>query len=228
MGTNQRRDNSSGAEVVRRALEIIMATGLLLLALPVLLVVIAGSALSLKASPFFAQDRIGRHGRRFRFFKVRTLPPTAPAYTDKHQLDMGALPAFCRLVRRLHLDEIPQLALVMVGRMSLVGPRPEMPYLHDAMAPDFAAQRTSVRPGVTGLWQVSVACAGLIHAAPEYDRFYLEHRTLRLDAWILYRTALKMVGVGRPVELSEIPSWVLRRQPAVESIAASAPASASR
>src|SRR5690606_12664691 len=187
-------------EVIRRALDVLMAAGLLLVALPVLLVVTIGSALSLKASPLFSQDRVGRGGRTFRFYKIRTLPPTAPAYTDKHQLDMTKLPPFCQLVRRLHLDAIPQLFLVLIGKMSLVGPRPEMPYLHDAMPADFAAERTSMRPGVTGLWQVSVACAGLIHAAPEYDRFYLENRTLRLDVWILYRTARKMPGRGRPVE----------------------------
>lgn len=204
----------AGAELARRAVEVAVAAVLLLVALPVLVIVLLGSAASLRAWPVFVQERVGHRGRRFRFLKVRTLPATAPAYTDKHQLDMEAVPAFCRLVRRLHLDEIPQLLLVVAGRMGLVGPRPEMPYLHDGMDTDFAGLRTSVRPGCTGIWQVSEASRGLIHDAPHYDEFYLEHRTLRLDAWILYRTVRKMLG-GQPIELEAVPAWTLRQPSAV-------------
>ena len=90
--------------------------------------------------------------------KMRTLPTSCPSYTDKHQLDHVHIPAFCRLLRRLHLDELPQLVLVLWGHMSLVGPRPEMRHLHEQIDPDFARVRTSTRPGCTGLWQISEAC----------------------------------------------------------------------
>lgn len=208
-------ERSTAAELSRRALDVAVASVLLVLTLPVLLLVLLGCAISLRANPIFVQERVGHRGRPFRFLKVRTLPLTAPAYTDKHHLDLKAVPAFCRLVRNLHLDEIPQLLLVLIGRMSLVGPRPEMRCLHDTMDPDFATRRTSVRPGCTGIWQVSEASRGLIRDAPAYDDFYLEHRTLRLDAWILYRTARKMLGARRPVDLSAVPSWALRQPDAV-------------
>ena len=137
--------------------------------------------------------------------KVRTLPVDTPGYVDKHQLDHSRIPPFCRLLRRLHLDELPQLLLVLRGHMSLVGPRPEMAYLHDLMAPDFAELRTSVRPGCTGLWQISEACIDLISRTPEYDRYYLAQRSLHLDLWVLYRTALKMVGLGATISLDDVP-----------------------
>jgi lipopolysaccharide/colanic/teichoic acid biosynthesis glycosyltransferase len=94
--------------------------------------------------------------------------------------------------------------------MSLVGPRPEMPGLHAQLGPDFAKMRTQVRPGCTGLWQISERCDHLIGEAPEYDAFYLTHRSLRLDAWILWRT-LVMVARGTTVNLAKVPSWTLGR-----------------
>src|SRR5687767_9703300 len=92
-----------------RLLDIVLSGGLLLLALPVLVIATIGSAVSLRAWPIFVQRRVGRDGRTFVFVKVRTLPVDTPAYVDKHQLDERRIPAFCRLLRRLHLDELPQL-----------------------------------------------------------------------------------------------------------------------
>ena len=201
-------------DACRRAMDIVVALTLALVTLPVMVGAALGSAVSLRAWPLFAQERIGRDGRAFRFFKIRTLPVSMPAYADKFELDHDQIPPFCRLLRALHLDELPQLYLVLIGRMTLVGPRPEMRYLHEQMPTAVAASRTSVRPGCTGLWQVSTACTGLIVDAPEYDQFHLEHRTLRLDGWILYRTALKMTKLAKPVTFDDIPAWTLAPSPA--------------
>lgn len=198
----QRRD------AYRRLFDVVMSSLLLLIVLPVMLLTIAGSVLSLRAWPLFVQERIGRNGEPFRFIKVRTLPTSVPAYTDKHQLAGARVPRFCQLMRRLHLDELPQLILVLRGHMSLVGPRPEMAYLHEQMPWSFASKRTAVRPGCTGLWQVSESCTDLIAVSPEYDDFYLTHRSLRLDLWVLARTAGKMLGLARPVTLDDVPAWV--------------------
>lgn len=194
----------------RRAFDVCVSALLVLIALPIVLLAATGSALTLRAWPFFSQGRIGLAGERFRFLKVRTLHPDVPGYIDKHQLDTSQIPPFCRLLRQLHLDELPQLLLVLQGKMSLVGPRPEMGYLHRRMPTAFAELRTSVRPGCTGLWQVSVASSELISESPRYDCFYLAHRTLRLDLWVLYRTVLNMLGVGRLITLDDVPSWTLR------------------
>jgi lipopolysaccharide/colanic/teichoic acid biosynthesis glycosyltransferase len=208
VGSHARRANR--IDLYRRSLDIVLSTTLLVVALPLIALMAIGSTISLRAWPFFSQYRVGRNGELFRFFKIRTLRPEVPGYTDKHHLDVSRIPAFCRMLRNLHLDELPQLLLVVTGKMSLVGPRPEMAYLHEQMPPAFASLRTAVRPGCTGMWQVSAACTELISAAPHYDRYYLAQRTLRLDLWILFRTALNMLGISRCVTLADVPSWTLR------------------
>ena len=82
---------------------------------------------------------------------MRTLPTTAPRYATKYELVRLRIPAFSLMLRRLHLDELPQLLHVLAGKMSLVGPRPEMPNLYCAFDAEFAERRVSVRPGCTGL-----------------------------------------------------------------------------
>ena len=206
------------SEPARRAVDVAVSAVLLFLVLPVILVTALASAIVLGAWPFFAQERIGRDGVAFRFIKVRSLPPDMPAYTDKHKLDVQRIPALCRLLRRLHLDELPQLFLVLRGQMSLVGPRPEMAHLHEQFPIAFADLRTSIRPGCTGLWQISETCDGLIGAAPEYDRFYVDHRSWRLDLWIAYRTVLKMTGIGRTIGLDAVPGWARAPQGAANVI----------
>jgi lipopolysaccharide/colanic/teichoic acid biosynthesis glycosyltransferase len=203
-------------DLYRRAFDVAVSAVLIPLTLPVLFMVVVGSAISLRAWPFFTQERIGRHGETFRFLKVRTLSPSVPSYIDKHELAEHSIPPFCQMLRTLHLDELPQLFLVLRGRMSLVGPRPEMGWLHDRMQPQFADLRTAVRPGCTGLWQVSDAHSELISASPEYDRFYLSHRTLRFDLWVLTRTALKMTGLSRCVSIGDVPAWVMPRATRIE------------
>lgn len=196
-------------ELLQRSFDIIVGSLLLLLTLPIIVIAAIGSAIVLRAWPFFVQDRVGRGGRTFRFVKIRTLPRSTNSYADKYQLVDVAVPRFTRMLRDLHVDELPQLALVVSGRMSLVGPRPEMPALAAELAPDFAASRTVVRPGCTGLWQVSSHSRRLIGEAPEFDEFYVTNRGLRLDLWVMWRT-LCMVGRGgrSTLTLANVPAWV--------------------
>ncbi len=97
--------------------------------------------------------------------------------------------------------------------MSLIGPRPEMPVLHEEFDPRFAGLRTSVRPGCSGLWQIGEGADHLIFESPEYDDVYIANAGLRMDAWILWRTVWSMFRLTPPVTVDEIPDWVLRRQP---------------
>jgi len=195
---------------LKRGVDLLVGLTLLALCLPVILVIAVGSAVTLRAWPFFVQDRVGRDGETFRFLKIRTLPPSTNAYADKYALAEVDIPRFTRLLRGLHLDELPQLLLVVLGRMSLVGPRPEMPTLHAELPPGFAHARSRVRPGCTGLWQVGVDCDGLIGEAPEYDTYYVTHRSQRLDLWILWQTVRKVVrgGAGQVV-LRDVPAWAV-------------------
>jgi lipopolysaccharide/colanic/teichoic acid biosynthesis glycosyltransferase len=202
----------SRQDVQKRIVDIVMGTVLLLVAVPVILVTAIGSAIALRAWPFFVQDRIGRGGQTFKFVKVRTLPPATNAYADKYALADVDIPAFTRVLRKLHLDELPQLALVVTGRMSLVGPRPEMPGLHAQLPRHFATLRSLVRPGCTGLWQVSEHCDGLIGEAPGCDSLYVQHHSTRFDLWIMWQTLVKVVRGGRSaISLADVPDWVLAR-----------------
>jgi lipopolysaccharide/colanic/teichoic acid biosynthesis glycosyltransferase len=208
--------------------ELTLALVLAVLTLPLLIGVAAASTLAYRTSPIFVHERVGRHGARFSFVKIRTLPPATGRYLDKHSIGTGNIPRVMQLVRRTHLDEIPQLWLVLTGHLSLVGPRPEMAVLHQRISARAAAERLSVRPGVTGLWQVSVHCNSLISDRVEYDRLYVRHRNLALDLWILARTAQKM-AFGRMVHLFEVPRWAIgaERQPTIIDLTATALAASS-
>lgn len=193
----------------KRLFDLAVGATLILLTLPVLVVAALGTAVSLRAWPFFTQTRVGRDGRPFRFVKLRTLPVVAPRYATKYELAHLRVPRLSLLLRRTHLDELPQLYLVVLGKMSLVGPRPEMPHLHESMPGAFATTRTSVRPGCTGLWQISEHCSAMIHEHPEVDGFYVSHRTLRFDIWIMAQTVLLFLFGNRSlVRLDELPDWV--------------------
>ena len=137
--------------------------------------------------------------------KLRTLPPTAPPYASKYEIQDLPVPWFPALLRRLHLDELPQLFLVPIGQMSLVGPRPEMGVLHDQVDSAFATRRTRVRPGCTGLWQISDKVGLAIREATEFDDYYLRHWSIRLDTWVLVRTVRLLVAGGRPITLADVP-----------------------
>ncbi len=209
--------------MLKRAADILIAAVLVVLTLPVVLVAAVGSAIALRAWPFFVQRRVGWDGMSFRFVKIRTLPTSTPTYLLKNELHVEELPAFCRALRRLHFDELPQLFLVLTGRMSLVGPRPEMIQFHDLLDPVFASERIAVRPGCTGIWQIGRGCAGLLGESPEYDRFYLQHQSLRLDLWIVWRTGLLMLGLTGVVGLEDVPSWAASVETGAELAPPTAP-----
>jgi len=188
-----------------------VAAALLLLSLPAIAVAALLSLATYRAWPFFVQDRVGRGGCTFRLVKVRTLAPTTDAYADKYSI-AGAPPLMVSL-RRLHLDELPQLWHIVTGDMAFVGPRPEMPNLHARLPRRFAEERVAATPGLTGLWQISPHCTQLIGERPEYDRLYLQHRTSAFDLWILWRTALKL-ATGRTTHLYEVPQRTITATPA--------------
>jgi len=91
--------------------------------------------------------------------------------------------------------------------MSLVGPRPVIPGHCETFEADFVAERLMVRPGLTGLWQIGPHKDTPIGEHPEFDLYYLEHRTARLDAWIMLRTAKFLLGGQNNLPLDRIPRW---------------------
>jgi lipopolysaccharide/colanic/teichoic acid biosynthesis glycosyltransferase len=191
---------------VKRAFDLTAGVALSIVTAPVIVLLAVGSVVSFRAWPLFVQKRLGRGGRPFCFVKLRTLPTDTPPDEDKYTIAATTTTRWGRFLRAWHLDELPQCWLVVTGRMSLVGPRPEMPALAARFDAVFMEERLAVRPGITGPWQVSTACSGLIGEAPEFDRLYLAHAGPRFDAWILLRTAGVLVG-RPPLSLERFPGW---------------------
>jgi lipopolysaccharide/colanic/teichoic acid biosynthesis glycosyltransferase len=189
-----------------------LTTGVVLsiITAPIILLLAVGSAVSFRAWPLFVQDRLGRGGRSFNFVKIRSLPTNILPTADKYAVADVTNTKWGQIIRGSHLDELPQCWLVVTGRMSLVGPRPEMPTLAATFDDAFVAERLTVRPGITGPWQVSTASKGLIGEAPGFDRLYLAHAGPRLDAWIMFRTIGAVVGL-RPLPLERLPKWIDNR-----------------
>jgi lipopolysaccharide/colanic/teichoic acid biosynthesis glycosyltransferase len=200
----------------KRIFDLAIALPLAIASLPLVVILAIGSAISFRAWPIFTQIRLGHHGKEFRFVKIRSLPVDAPATADKYELAEVQNTAFGRFLRKFHLDELPQLWLVAWGTMSLVGPRPEMPALAATFDPDFVAKRTTVKPGCTGLWQISDASAGLIGEDPQYDTFYVTNPSLRLDLWLLARTSIDVLGGPPLTSIDDLPEWIIGLSPAEE------------
>lgn len=204
------RTVSPATLAAKRVLDLLLGIPLCFLVVPVVGVLALALAVRHRINPFFVHDRIGYRGTVIRIPKLRTLPPSTHPYADKTVATLEPPGRFARMLRRTHLDELPQLFLVPSGRLSLVGPRPRM--LSEVQAfddPDFDVISTSVPPGCTGLWQISVAQGGRVSDHPEYAYFYVEHRTLRLDLWILWRTFRQAIGAS-PITLHDTPRWALR------------------
>ncbi len=137
----------------------------------------------------FTQVRVGRHGRPFRMLKFRTMYRDVPreAVAPTGPGDLRVTP-YGRWLRATSIDELPQLLNVLRGEMSLVGPRPEMPFIV-AGYDDWERRRLSVKPGITGLWQILGRKDLPMHRNLQYDFYYIRNRSLALDASILLRTA---------------------------------------
>jgi lipopolysaccharide/colanic/teichoic acid biosynthesis glycosyltransferase len=196
---------------VKRAVDVVLGSLLAIVAIPLIALLAVVVAVVLRCWPFFTQERVGRHGRPFKFVKIRTLPVSTPRYAVKSNITHLSIGRFSRFLRRRHLDELPQLFLVPLGKMSLVGPRPKMPDEHEPFDPQFTALRSAVRPGCTCLWQIGQHTDGLPGDAPEYDIFYLDNVGMRLDVWIMWRTLGKMFGPAEPVALEDVPQWASGR-----------------
>ena len=162
---------------------------------------VAGTAILLESGRpiFFTQRRTGRNGRLFDMVKLRTMvrdaePGGTPRWTED---DDPRVTRVGRWLRRYHLDELPNVWNVLRGEMSLVGPRPERPEFVERLAgrvPNYHA-RHLVRPGITGLAQLEGPYTNPIeHAASKLERdlAYIETQSLRLDLWILWRTAVML------------------------------------
>ena len=173
----------------KRILDLAVAMPLLLLALPLMILLALVVYLDSPGNPLFTQTRIGRHGRHFTLYKLRTFHRDQFGIFPNEEIRWGDLRVtrVGHLLRRCKLDELPQLLNVMLGDMSLVGPRPDVPVQAQHYG-EFERQRLNVRPGLTGLAQVS---GNTWLSWPEriaLDCWYIDHLSMRLDLLILVYT----------------------------------------
>jgi exopolysaccharide biosynthesis polyprenyl glycosylphosphotransferase len=183
-------------EVGKRLMDLAIGSALVVLAAPIWLVAATVIAVESPGPVFFVQERIGLNGRRFRMFKFRTMWQDADRYAPSPRGDIDPrITRVGRLLRMTGLDELPQLINVLRGDMSLVGPRPEMPFIVDRYSP-LERQRLRAKPGITGLWQLSADRHAEIHENIEYDLYYIDHRSLMMDALILLETLFFTAGVA--------------------------------
>ena len=191
----------------KHTIDFVLALVAAILTLPVVVVASLVSAVMFRAQPFFVQNRVGVSGVPFRVIKIRSLPKTTAVYADRDQLAVVSVGRWGSFIRSTHIDELPQFWHVLSGKMSMVGPRPMIESIVDRMHSHHQTHRHSVRPGVTGLWQISEAGSRLVLEATEYDAHYVEAINLRLDCWIVWITVKQFLG-GKQLVLAEIPPWV--------------------
>jgi exopolysaccharide biosynthesis polyprenyl glycosylphosphotransferase len=179
-----------GYQVVKRLCDFIGSIVLLVLAAPLMLLLACLIRVDSRGSVLFRQERVGRNGRLFKMYKFRTMHTDAAPY--EHSPDRSNDPRITRVgkfLRRTSIDELPQLLNVLRGDMSLVGPRPEMPFIVEGYT-ERQIQRLEVKPGITGLWQLSGDRVFQIHENIEYDLYYIQHRNFFMDLAILLHTSV--------------------------------------
>jgi lipopolysaccharide/colanic/teichoic acid biosynthesis glycosyltransferase len=197
--------------VRKRALDLIVGTLLCVVAVPLMLAAALVSMIVLRTwSPLFFHERVGFGGAPLRFPKLRTMPPSMPAYGLKTAMSFETLPPAMKFLRRTHIDELPQLFLVVTGALSLVGPRPKMPDAVEPVDAQYGAARVTVPQGCTGLWQISVHKLELPNDHPDYDLLYVANQSLRLDLWILWRTLAHGLKLSKLITLEDVPAWARR------------------
>jgi lipopolysaccharide/colanic/teichoic acid biosynthesis glycosyltransferase len=155
-------------------------------------------------SMLYTQERVGLNGRVFNVVKFRSMRSDAEKDGKPRWASAGdsRVTRVGRVIRKLRIDELPQLFVVLGGSMSLVGPRPERPYFVDQLTQQipFFAVRQSVKPGVTGWAQVRYQYGASVEDAAEklqYDLFYVKNHSLFLDIVILFETVgVVLLGKG--------------------------------
>lgn len=205
--------------IAKRALDVIFTLGVVILGFPFYLLIAALIKLTSEGPILFVQDRIGKDGKPFKFYKFRTM--MVDCKDDSHrdfaesfikgkamqECEKTGRPLFKlqrdprvtsigRFLRRSSLDELPQFINVLKGEMTLVGPRPPLAY-ELALYKEWHKGRLSVKPGLTGLWQVSGRSTVPFDEMVMLDLYYIENWSFALDMRIILRTIPVMLfGLG--------------------------------
>jgi exopolysaccharide biosynthesis polyprenyl glycosylphosphotransferase len=196
------------SRALKRALDVALAAPLLIAVIPLLVLLAIAIKLDSRGPVLFAQERVGRGGRRFRLLKLRTMVSDAERRraellaqsTDPHWLKLDRDPRITRLgrhLRRLSLDELPQLWNVLRGEMSMVGPRPLIE-AEDQLVEGWARGRLDLTPGLTGYWQVLGRTRIPFEEMVKLDYLYVMNWSLWTDLRLIMKTVPVLLS-GRGV-----------------------------
>jgi lipopolysaccharide/colanic/teichoic acid biosynthesis glycosyltransferase len=191
-------------ERIKSASDFVLASLMLVPALPLLIACVVLVRLTSGGPAIYTQARVGRGGRVFTLYKIRTMYHNCEKLTGPTWSKPGdtRITPVGHVLRKLHLDELPQLFNVLKGEMSLIGPRPERPEIVAKLREQVVGydRRHAVKPGITGFAQIHLppdSCVRSVRNKLVYDLFYIRFRTWRMELFILLATGLKMFGLKR-------------------------------
>jgi lipopolysaccharide/colanic/teichoic acid biosynthesis glycosyltransferase len=192
---------------VRRAFDILVSSLALLVTSPILIAAAVWIIIESPGSPIFRQSRVGKDGKDFKLIKLRTMVKNAESKgaglavdeNDSRILKSGAF------LRRLSIDELPNLFNVLKGELSIIGPRPTVRSQVDKYN-EHQLRRLEVKPGITGWAQVNGRAALPWSERIDLDVWYVDHRSAKLDAQILVRT-VKLLFSGDDVYRGQTGGW---------------------
>lgn len=180
---------------LKRLMDVIVSLLILIVSSPIILLTAIGIKIDSEGPVFFKQERLGQNGKPFNVYKFRSMIKDAEKYTGPvwSTKDDPRVTRMGKFVRKVRIDEIPQMYNVLKGEMSLVGPRPEREFFVDKLSKEipYYKRRLKVRPGVTGWAQIKHKYDETIDDVKiklKYDLFYIENMSLRMDFKILLRT----------------------------------------
>ncbi len=180
--------------IFKRLFDIIVSFIFIIITLPLWSIICLLILISSSGPVIFSQERIGYKGDIFKIYKFRSMYNNTKKFARApNSPEDGRITYVGRWLRRTSLDELPQLVNVIKGEMSLVGPRPEMPFIVSEYK-DWQKKRLDVIPGITGLWQIKGRTKEeYIHEKLEFDFYYISNQSLLLDIKILLKTIIVVV-----------------------------------
>ncbi|MGO2883551.1 sugar transferase, partial [Corynebacterium variabile] len=197
---------SAANGLAKRAFDIVVSAIALVLISPIMLLTALAIKIEDRGPVFYISERVGYHGQSFRIFKFRSMHTDADERLQKLRYEVGAEGLFKmkddpritkvgKFIRKTSIDELPQFINSLFGTMSVVGPRPHLSHEVDAFSSDMR-MRMEVRPGITGLWQVSGRSDLTPQQAEQLDLYYVDNWTLSLDVKTVART-FRAVALSR-------------------------------
>ena len=195
---NVEEDNMNKYRGLKRLTDFFFSIVLLVPAIPICLISAFFIILETNGNPLYIQERVGLNGNKFKIYKLRSM--YSDAEKDGHkwaEKKDSRITKVGAIIRKIRIDELPQLINIIKGEMAIIGPRPERPeFIEEFLKeiPDFN-DRLAVKPGITGWAQVNGGYELSPKEKLKYDQYYIEHENFKLDILILFKT-IKVVFTG--------------------------------